>query len=86
MVMSDTLELFPVELAHRAGDGVEIRLFWHRPTNCVFVTVLDSRTGESFQLDFPGDRALEAFYHPYAFAADRGLAFGTARRETVLSV
>ncbi len=83
MVMSDTLELFPVELAHRAGDGVEIRLFWHRPTNRVFVTVLDSRTGESFQLDVAGDRALEAFYHPYAFASDRGPAGGAPRRQTL---
>jgi hypothetical protein len=83
MVMSDTLELFPVELAHRAGDGVEIRLFWHRPTNSVFVTVFDSRTGESFHLDVPGDRALEAFYHPYAFAANRGPALDTAQLETV---
>jgi hypothetical protein len=27
------------ELARRAGDGIEVALFWNRQTNCVTVTV-----------------------------------------------
>jgi hypothetical protein len=35
----------------------------------VTVTVDDSRAGRSFELAVDRDRALDAFYHPFAYAA-----------------
>lgn len=57
------------ELDRRRGDGIEVTLLWDPQTDRVSVAVEDERAGESFELDVaPGD-ALEAFHHPYAYAA-----------------
>lgn len=70
------------ELATRDGDGLEISLLWSKAADRVKVTVADSRLDESFELDIAGAEALAAFHHPFAYAADRGLGFGDALRET----
>ena len=70
------------ELANRDGDGLEISLLWSKATDRVKVTVADSRLDESFELDIAGAEALAAFHHPFAYAADRGLGFGDALRES----
>jgi hypothetical protein len=57
------------ELAHRASDGIEITLFWSKPSNRVTVAVLDTRLGEGLEFDVDGSAALDAFTHPYAYAA-----------------
>jgi hypothetical protein len=63
-----------VELAARENDGILVTLLWDPPTNLVAVVVVDSRKDESFELVLdPAENALEAFYHPYAAAAARGL-------------
>ena len=62
------------ELAQRANDGVEIRLLWNRADGLLTIAVDDSRTGESFALvTESGKEALDAFHHPFAYAAFRGL-------------
>jgi hypothetical protein len=66
------------ELASRENDGLAVSLLWNRATNDVKVTVADSRLDEEFELDVAGAEALAAFYHPFAYAADRGLGFGDA--------
>lgn len=58
-----------VELAARDSDGVHVLLLWHPDENALTLTVEDSRVGDRFQLDVAPDRALDAFYHPYAYAA-----------------
>jgi hypothetical protein len=35
----------------------------------VTVAVEDERLGDRFQIAVPPDRALDAFYHPFAYAA-----------------
>lgn len=65
------------ELAHRTSDGIDVYLFWQEQTNRVTVNVLDARTDQSFELEVDGRHALDAFNHPYAYAAridaaDRG--------------
>ena len=70
------------ELAGREGDGLEISLLWSEAADRVKVTVADSRLDESFELDIAGAEALAAFHHPFAYAADRGLGFGDALRES----
>jgi hypothetical protein len=57
------------ELAHRINDGVSVSLLWDRRDNELTVAVDDARTGEAFELAAPRDRALDVFYHPYAYAA-----------------
>jgi hypothetical protein len=57
------------ELANRRNDGIEVTLLWAPEDGSVHVTVLHEATGEV--LAFPVDRAkaLDAFYHPFAYAA-----------------
>jgi hypothetical protein len=57
------------ELAHRTGDGIEVTLFWTKATNTVAVAVLDTRSGEALEFEVDGTAALDAFNHPYAYAA-----------------
>ena len=65
----------PTELAHRAGDGIEVLLLWDRGDGRLRVVVDDLRNGASFELAAgDGRQALDAFYHPFAYAATRGLA------------
>ena len=67
------------ELAHRAADGVEVALLWYPSNDVVSVRVDDARAGESFELVLgEGDRPLDVFQHPYAYAALRGLDVGSA--------
>jgi hypothetical protein len=71
----------PMELAHRAGDGIEVLLFWDRGDSRLKVVVDDRRTGGSFELAAAdGNEALEAFYHPFACAAARGIRFHSEPR------
>jgi hypothetical protein len=44
-------------------------LLWNPRENGVTVSVEDSRVGDRFQLAVAPDRALDAFYHPFACAA-----------------
>jgi hypothetical protein len=60
-----------VDLASRDNDGLEITLLWNESTGHVKVAVADSRLGDEFELDVPRADALGAFYHPFAYAADR---------------
>jgi hypothetical protein len=57
------------ELAARESDGIHVLLLWHPAEHALTVSVEDSRVGCGFQLDVAPDRALDAFYHPYAYAA-----------------
>jgi hypothetical protein len=57
------------ELAARENGGVHVRLLWHPRENALTVCVEDSRAGDRFQLAVVPDRALDAFYHPFAYAA-----------------
>jgi len=57
------------ELAARDSDGVHVVLLWHPHENTLTVSVEDARVGDRFQLAVAPDRALDAFYHPFAYAA-----------------
>jgi hypothetical protein len=59
-----------IELAHRRHGGLEVALLWQPDENTVSVAVEDERTGEAFEIEVPGDKAMEAFEHPYAFARE----------------
>jgi hypothetical protein len=57
------------ELASRESAGLAVRLVWHPSDDAVTVSVTDSRTGDRFQLAVDRKCALDAFYHPFAYAA-----------------
>lgn len=57
------------ELAARDSDGIYVQLLWHPHENTLTVAVEDARIGDSFDLVVAPDRALDAFYHPFAYAA-----------------
>jgi hypothetical protein len=57
------------ELASRESNGLAVRLVWHPSDDAVTVSVTDSRTGDRFQLAVDRKQALDAFYHPFAYAA-----------------
>jgi hypothetical protein len=63
------------ELAHRRNDGLDIRLLWDPATDRVRVALHDGKTGEGFEVEVgPGERALDVFNHPFAYAAFRDAA------------
>jgi hypothetical protein len=62
------------ELAQRANDGIEVTLLWRRRDGLVRVSVADATTGASFRFDVDPGRALDAFEHPYVYAATAQVA------------
>jgi hypothetical protein len=60
------------ELDSRSSDGLEVQMLWREHDNQVFVVVCDKRSDVAFCLTVhEGERALDVFNHPYAYAARR---------------
>jgi hypothetical protein len=59
------------ELAHRTSDGIDVTLFWTKPSDRVTISVVDTRSGEILEFEVAGSAAVDAFTHPYAYAARR---------------
>jgi len=57
------------ELAIREDNGIAVVLLWNPKEDSLSVSVDDSRTGDRFELRVDRARALDAFYHPFAYAA-----------------
>ena len=57
------------ELAVRESDGLRVLLLWHPWKDAVTVSVEDARVGDRFQLSVAAEQALDAFYHPFVYAA-----------------
>ena len=54
------------------SDGIYVRLLWHLDNGQVSITVDDANTGEAFELMVrDGERALDVYHHPFAYAAQR---------------
>ena len=66
------------ELAHRTNDGIEVTLFWTKFTDRVSLEVLDARSGAMLEFDVDRHVALDAFRHPYVYAARQMFAGGPA--------
>jgi hypothetical protein len=68
------------ELAHRTSDGIEVTLFWSKASNKVTIAVVDSHSDEALEFEVSASAALDAFNHPYAYAATRQVrALATTR-------
>ena len=67
-----------IELAHRTGDGLAVTLFWRKRDDRLTVEVEDERSGDVFELPAARDRALDVFYHPFAYAPERSFELPVA--------
>ena len=63
------------ELDSRTGDGIEVRLLWCGREGRLAVEVADAKRGHVFVVHVrDGERAMDVFHHPYAYAAWHGVA------------
>jgi hypothetical protein len=60
------------ELAHRTNDGIDVTLFWSKASNRVTISVFHVRSTTALEFEVDGADALDAFNHPYAYAATGG--------------
>ncbi len=63
------------ELSLRRAGGLEVALYWREDAADVTISVRDANTGEHFELAVEPANALDAFRHPYAYAARRGVPY-----------
>jgi hypothetical protein len=58
-------------LPRRRSGTLEVLLLWHPRIDGVELSVSDVTTGESFQIEVAPETAMDAFHHPFAYAARR---------------
>jgi hypothetical protein len=63
------------ELDFRSSDGLDVALLWDPETDGLKVTVFDVKSGDDFELEVSSNEAMDAFHHPYAYAASNGVHF-----------
>jgi hypothetical protein len=68
------------ELAQRLSGTVEVLLLWHPEIDRVELSVSDVTTGEGFHIAVEPGTAMDAFHHPYAYAARRESAYPWLRQ------
>ena len=69
--------VLPRELAQRRQDGLEVTLLWDARTNEVSIGLVDEAHGSAVAFVVDPSSALDAFYHPFAYAAVLGADFHT---------
>jgi hypothetical protein len=65
------------ELAYRSTNGIDVFLLWSPSDDSLAVVVIDENA-DSFELVVTAAEAMDAFDHPYAYAAFRGLHLNEA--------
>jgi hypothetical protein len=68
------------ELAHRTNDGFDVTLFWTEASNRITISVFHAHTATALEFEVDGADALDAFNHPYAYAATGGAHHTAAPR------
>ena len=72
------------ELAQRRSGADEVLLLWHPESDRVELAVRNLATGVGCQIEVaPGD-AIDAFYHPFAYAGRCERPEHVAREETTI--
>ena len=54
------------ELARRVSGGIEVTLYWSAHDNSTSVEIWQPEPEETLTFTVGSDRALDAFYHPFA--------------------
>ena len=73
------------ELAQRLSGTDEVRLLWRPEIDRVELSVSDVRTGEGFHIEVAPRTAMDAFLHPYAYAARRESSYQVVRAEATIA-
>jgi hypothetical protein len=60
------------ELARRLSGGIEVTLYWSPDDNSTYVEVWQAASEEALRFTVPGERALDAFYHPFSHLTAEG--------------
>ena len=61
------------ELAERTSNGTRVRLLWRQGSGEVWVEVREPELDLTIAIPVQPSRALDAFHHPYAYAASQGI-------------
>lgn len=69
--MTGTYDIAPArrELDHRSSNGIDVYLLWSPTDDKLTVAVIDGE--HSFELSAAPEKALDVFYHPFAYAPSR---------------
>jgi hypothetical protein len=54
------------ELAYRVNGGIAVTLYWSADDDSTSVEIFHAATGQTFRFAVSRERALDAFYHPFA--------------------
>jgi hypothetical protein len=54
------------ELARRVSGGIEVTLYWDAADNSTSIELWQPASEERLAVAVPRERALDAFYHPFA--------------------
>jgi hypothetical protein len=69
------------ELAERSSNGTQVRLLWEQRTAQLWVEVWEPDE-QMLVIPVQPQQALDAFHHPYAYAASHRLASRSSRPPT----
>jgi hypothetical protein len=72
------------ELAQRLTGADEVLLLWHPESDRVELSVRNLATGAGCHIEVAPADAIEAFYHPFAYAGRCGRSDGVDREETTI--
>jgi len=72
------------ELAQRLSGTDEVLLLWYPESDRVELCVRDVATGAGFHTEVAPASAIDAFYHPYAYAAWHENSYRVVRVETTI--
>jgi hypothetical protein len=62
------------ELDSRFSNGIQVRLLWCQHDDRTWVSALDTVSRDAFCVEVrAGERALDVFHHPYAYASHHGV-------------
>jgi hypothetical protein len=67
MTTTTVTQHFATELAHRESDGMDVTLFWQPGSDRLTVCVCDHRRGAYIEIPAEPGRALDVYYHPFAY-------------------
>jgi hypothetical protein len=75
------------ELDSRVTHSVQVRLLWCEHDGTLWVTAVNTKTGDAFHVAVhDGERPLDVFHHPYAYAAHHGVETARVVRESTASL
>jgi hypothetical protein len=79
MTTTTVTQHFATELAHRENDGIDVTLFWQPGSDLLTVCVCDHRRGAYIEIPAEPGRALDVYYHPFAYRNDSTVDYEDSR-------